>query len=90
MQYSIELFKKDKRTKTGEKLIKKMDFKKGVDKETINNALIKEGYTMDKGFSYEIYQTWVTKKSAIDGKEFVERYDTPYYCSPSSETYWSM
>jgi len=22
--------------------------------------------------------------------EFTERYDTPYYCSPSSETYWSM
>jgi prephenate dehydratase len=22
--------------------------------------------------------------------EFVERYDTPYYCSPASESYWSM
>jgi hypothetical protein len=26
----------------------------------------------------------------MGGAEFKERYDTPYYCSPSSETYWSM
>jgi len=33
----------------------------------------------------------VTKRSAMAPyKEFEERYDTPYYCSPSSETYWSM
>jgi hypothetical protein len=25
----------------------------------------------------------------MGGAEFQERYDTPYYCSPSSETYWS-
>jgi len=26
----------------------------------------------------------------MTGAEFQERYDTPYYCSPSSETYYSM
>jgi hypothetical protein len=26
----------------------------------------------------------------MGGAEFKERYDTPYYCSPSSESYWSM
>jgi len=38
----------------------------------------------------EIHQTMVTSRNMMNGKEFKERYDTPYYCSPSSETYWSM
>lgn len=31
----------------------------------------------------------VTKTNFMTGKEFQEQADTPYYCSPSSETYWS-
>lgn len=31
----------------------------------------------------------VTRRNIMSGKEFQERADTPYYCSPSSETYWS-
>jgi hypothetical protein len=30
----------------------------------------------------------VTRKNAMTGAEFQERADTPYFCSPSSETYW--
>jgi hypothetical protein len=32
----------------------------------------------------------VVRRNIMSGKEFTERADTPYYCSPSSETYWSM
>ena len=32
----------------------------------------------------------VTKDNMMSGKEYQERYDTPHFCSPSSETYWSM
>jgi hypothetical protein len=32
----------------------------------------------------------VTRRNAMSGKEFQEAEDTPYFCSPSSETYWSM
>jgi len=31
----------------------------------------------------------VEKTNLMTGKKFMERSDTPYYCSPSSETYWS-
>ena len=31
-----------------------------------------------------------TKDYIMGGKEFKERYDTPHYCSPSSEAYYSM
>jgi len=33
--------------------------------------------------------TMVEKTNLMTGKKFMERSDTPYYCSPSSETYWS-
>ena len=32
----------------------------------------------------------VKKKNMMSGKEFMESANTPYYCSPSSESYWSM
>lgn len=32
----------------------------------------------------------VERVNLMTGKTFLEDYDTPYYCSPSSETYWSM
>jgi hypothetical protein len=37
----------------------------------------------------EVHDTYVTKKNLMNGEEFQERYDTPYYLSVSSETYWS-
>jgi hypothetical protein len=36
-----------------------------------------------------VYETFVSRKNMMSGKEYLERYDTPYYCSPSSETFWS-
>jgi hypothetical protein len=32
----------------------------------------------------------VTRKNLMSGAEFQEDVNTPYFCSPSSETYWSM
>jgi len=37
----------------------------------------------------KIQPKYVTRKNLMSGKEFLEHYDTPYTCSPSSETYWS-
>lgn len=43
-----------------------------------------------EGLVVHVYETFVTRKNLMTGKEFQERYDTPYFCSPSSETYFSM
>ena len=32
----------------------------------------------------------VTRKNLMSGIEFQEDVNTPYFCSPSSETFWSM
>jgi hypothetical protein len=77
-EYTLEIYKSDKRTKE--------DFEP-VTKDYID-AVVKAKIKL--GFIVEVFETFVTKNNLIGGKEFQERYDTPYYCSPSSESYWSM
>ena len=84
--YTVEIYKADKRKKSGERLVLKKDY------ATDNRSMLEHtvNSTMQKGERYIIHETYVTRKSLMNGAEFQERYDTPYYCSPSSETYWSM
>ena len=85
-EYTLEIYKSDKRTKEGRRLVAKQDFEP-VTKDYID-AVVKSKIKL--GFIVEVFETFVTKNNLIGGKEFQERYDTPYYCSPSSESYWSM
>ena len=86
--FTVEIYKRDKRVKSGERLIAKNDY----DTENLSmlEHTVQHSIRASKGERYEIHATMVTKKNMMSGKEFQERYDTPYYCSPSSETYWSM
>jgi hypothetical protein len=43
-----------------------------------------------KAFFHQNIEKQVKKKNLMSGKEFMEPANRPYYCSPSSETYWSM
>jgi hypothetical protein len=86
VEYTLELYKSDKRVKGGKRLVAKQDF------APVTRAYIKaviESKTK-LGFIVEPHETFVTKRNMISGKTYQERYDTPYFCSPSSETYWSM
>jgi hypothetical protein len=56
----------------------------------------KMGYSVDQYdvaeyayFSKNIEKT-VTRRNIMTGQTFQESVNTPYFCSPSSETYWSM
>lgn len=83
MDYTVEIYKLDKRCKDGMKLVSKTDIK-GVEL-----ALVEELHPKRPGYIVKIHETYVTRRNLMSGKEFQERYDTPYYCSPSSESYWS-
>ena len=39
---------------------------------------------------HKLIEKSVVKRNIMNGNQFVEKVNTPYYCSPSSETYWSM
>ena len=84
--YTVEIYRKDARTKEGERLVLKKDY------DTRNLSTLEKSVKdhLAANERYEIHETYVTRTSLVGGKEFQERYDTPYYCSPSSETYWSM
>ncbi len=83
--YPVEVYKQDKRTKSGERLVLKQDY--NTDNLSMLEHSIKHTW---RGYRYVIRETYVTRKNLMTGQEFKERYDTPYSCSPSSETYWSM
>ena len=85
-EYTLELYKADRRTKEGRRLVAKEDF------APCTRAYIKAVIDAKTklGFIVEASETWVTKRNMMSGQTYRERYDTPYYCSPSSETYWSM
>jgi hypothetical protein len=86
--YTVEVYKKDRRVKSGERMVHKMDY------DTKNLSMlehtVKHTWRAGQGYRYEIHETYVTRTNMMSGSEYQERYDTPRYCSPSSEAYWSM
>lgn len=94
-EYTIEVYKKDKRikrderygrNKVGLRFIEVIEFAP-VTKDYIN--VVAETYR-DAGYIAKVFETFVTRINLMNGKEYLERYDTPSFCSPSSESFWSM
>ncbi len=85
--YTLEVYRKDRRCKSGERLYLKQDY--DTDNLSMLEHTVKHTWPASQ-FRTEIHETWVTRKNLMGGREFKERYDTPYFCSPSSEAYWSM
>lgn len=84
--YTVEIYKTDRRTKSGERIVLKKDY------DTDNLSVLEHTVrtSLQKGERYEIHETYVTKTNMMSGTEYEERYDTQLHMSPSSETYWSM
>ena len=86
--YTVEIYKRDRRIKSGERLVSKTDY--ATDNLSMLEHTVKHSIKPSMGERYEIHETMVTRKNMMGGAEYQERYDTPRYCSPSSEAYWSM
>ena len=94
-EYTLEVYKADKRIKKDERFGKnKVGFRfiEAIDFDLCTKDYIETVAERKRklGFKVEVFETYVTKTNLMGGKEFQERYDTPHYCSPSSESYWSM
>lgn len=84
--YTLEVFKTDRRTKEGRRLIEKIDFAQ----VTPDHIQVIAKNMRSTGFEVDVFETFVTRKNFMTGVEFSERYDRPRSCSPSSEAFWSM
>ena len=85
-EYTLEIYKADKRMKEGRRLIAKQDFAPSTKDYISTVAEAKRKL----GFIVEVFETFVVQKNLMTGTTFKERYDTPYFCSPSRESFWSM
>jgi len=92
--YTVEVYKEDLRIRKDERYgrnKKGLRFVKVVDLNCTYSTVwnVAESFRIE-GFVVHVYETFVIRKNFMTGKEYQERYDTPYYCSSSSETYHSM
>ena len=86
-EYTIEIYKQDKRLKKGKRFVKAVEVK-GVDKQEAE----KIAFALRKGdakLSTEVHETYREVRNLISGKIVKEHYKTPYSCSVGSESYWS-
>ena len=88
MSYTVEVYKRDRRVKTGERLVRKVDH--SSDYLPALQAFYGKSWRAADGYRCEFHKTYVERINLMSGLPYQERYDTPYCCSPSSETYWSM
>jgi hypothetical protein len=92
MKYTFLYHKKDLRAKDGERIVYGMDF--DIEPEFLDQIVY---YTSDilkcqRSFNnvrLEVIETFVTRKNYMTGEYFQERYDTSYFSSPCSESFWS-
>jgi hypothetical protein len=84
MDYTLELYRIDRRFREGERLVLKQDFLATEREEILRQY---QGLGNHRAV---IRETWVQRQNYVTGETYSERYDTPNACSPSSEAYWSM
>ena len=85
-EYTIERYTIDLRRKDGLRLIDKIDYLPST-MEHLDRAV---SLMEDDGYIINYFPTYTTEKNLLTGELYQERTDTPHFCSPSSESFWSM
>jgi len=89
--YTMYIYKADRRTKTGERLFSTTVWKSrdeaGMRRECLE---LYDLYPATKGWRFEYFPTMKTVKNLMTGEDVQIPHDTPWSCNPASETYWSM
>lgn len=90
--YTMYIYKLDRRCKTGERLVSTTVWRNRDEagmKREVSELLTSGLYTVDL-FRIEFHPTMKTVKNLMTGKDIQIAADTPWCCNPASETYWSM
>lgn len=89
--HTVYIYKADKRTKTGERLVSTTVWQNRDTAEMIREVreLQYELWPVSRGFRIEFQPTMMTVKSLMTGQDVEISTDTPWCCNPASESYWS-
>ena len=89
--YTLYIYKADKRTKTGERLFSTTVWTGQDDngmRRTVANLF--PLYRPEDDYRFDWTPAYKTVTNLMSGKEIQIPTDTPWCCNPASETYWSM
>jgi hypothetical protein len=88
--YTLYIYKFDKRTKSGERLIRVM-FIKDLTEDLVaaDRSAVCRHYP-ESMYRAEYVPSMVVVKSLMTGQDVQIASDTPWCCNPASETFWSM
>ena len=87
--YTLYIYKKDKRTKSGERLVSTTVWTNQDEtgmKRTC--AELFPMYPATFGYRFDYVPSMMTVKSLMTGQEVQIASDTPWCCNPASETFW--
>ena len=89
--WTVYIYKADKRTKTGERLFSTTVWA-DRDEDSLRREIAElfDLYLPSDGFRFEWTPSMKTVRNLMTGKDIQIAHDTPRSCDPSSELYWSM
>ena len=89
MKFTLEIYKMDRRTKEGQRLVGKYDYDR-ADKAAMEReiAALFPTYRKRDGYIFNVVETYREVTNMMTGKTILERYDTPFACSVASDNYW--
>jgi hypothetical protein len=88
LDYTLEVYKVSRKGK--EKMVGKFDYKKMSGNSMMEEMIyLRRKFYQGENYRMELHETYIEQVNAMTGERYMERYDTPYSCSASSEAYWS-
>jgi hypothetical protein len=92
VNHTMYIYKADKRTKTGERLLSTTVWQNRDAAEMAREVreLQYQTWPVSQGYRIEFVPTMKTVTSLMSGVEIQIPHDTPRSCDPSSELYWTM
>jgi hypothetical protein len=91
MSFIVAVYKKDRRTKTGERIVAKYPFTNCNDVATVERELAELTNALYPRalYRFDIQPATMTVKSLMTGEDVEIASDTPWCCNPASESFWS-
>jgi hypothetical protein len=92
VDHTLYIYKADKRTKSGERLLSTTVWRNRDAAEMAREVreLQYDTWPKSQGYRIEFVPTMKTVTNLMSGAEIQIPHDTPRSCDPSSELYWSM